>query len=82
AAHLPMLFLQGGRDVQVIDTDWQRWRAACANQHDATFHQYPMLNHLGIAGTGAGSPAEYEQPGHVDPQLVADIADWIRATHR
>ncbi|NUS38326.1 MAG: alpha/beta fold hydrolase, partial [Lysobacter sp.] len=43
AAHLPMLFLQGGRDVQVIDTDWQRWRAAFANQHDATFHHYPML---------------------------------------
>lgn len=79
AARLPMLFLQGGRDVQVGDTDWQRWRSAFAGDPNTTFRHYPALNHLGIAGTGPGSPAEYEQPGHVDPRLAADIADWIDA---
>lgn len=77
--HVPMLLLQGGRDIQVVDADWQRWRGAFANDAQASFHHYPALNHLGIAGTGAGTPAEYDQPGHVDAQLLADIASWVDA---
>ncbi|MBW8823005.1 MAG: alpha/beta fold hydrolase [Xanthomonadales bacterium] len=38
-----------------------------------------ILSHLGIAGTGPQSPAEYAKPGHVDPQLINDIAAWIKA---
>jgi alpha-beta hydrolase superfamily lysophospholipase len=75
--HLPMLLLQGGRDIQVVDTDWQAWRKAFAHERQATFHHYPSLNHLGIAGSGPGTPMEYERPGHVDTQLITDIADWI-----
>lgn len=30
-----------------------------------------------IAGSGPGSLAEYQQPGHVDAALIADIAAWI-----
>jgi len=79
AVHIPMLFLQGGRDIQVVATDWQRWQAAFGHDARATFHRYPMLNHLGIAGNGPGTPAEYEQQGQVDPQLIADIAAWVTA---
>jgi len=75
---LPMLFLQGGRDFQVVDTDWQLWRKGFANAPRATFKHYPTLNHLGIAGEGAGTLAEYNQPGHVDAQLIADTAAWIK----
>ena len=28
ATKQPLLFLQGGRDLQVVDADWQRWRSA------------------------------------------------------
>ena len=79
AAGVPMLLLQGGRDFQVIDTDWQRWRAAFAQDPRARFHHYPALNHLGIAGEGPGSIAEYGRAGRVDTTLVADIAAWIQA---
>ena len=75
---LPMLLLQGGRDFQVIDTDWQLWRKAFADAPRATFHHYPALNHLGIAGEGAGSLDEYQKPGHVDAKLIADVAAWIK----
>jgi dienelactone hydrolase len=75
---LPMLFLQGGRDFQVIDTDWQLWRKALADASRAVFKHYPALNHLGIAGAGPGSLAEYNRPGHVDAQLIADTAAWIK----
>ena len=74
-----MLFLQGGRDFQVLDADWKLWNKQLASDPRATFKHYPTLNHLGIAGQGPGSLAEYNQPGHVDAQLIADTAAWILA---
>ncbi|MDE2406322.1 MAG: alpha/beta fold hydrolase [Xanthomonadaceae bacterium] len=76
---LPMLLLQGARDIQVVDADWQNWRDAFDGDAQATFKLYPKLNHLGIAGEGEGSLAEYQQPGHVDAQLIADVAAWVKA---
>jgi len=79
ALAIPMLLVQGGRDIQVVDTDWQRWQAAFAHDPRATLKHYPALNHLGIAGSGPGGLGEYGVPGHVDATLVADIAAWIQA---
>jgi dienelactone hydrolase len=76
---LPMLVLQGARDIQVVDADWQGWKAAFHDDPKVTFKLYDSLNHLGIAGTGEGSPAEYQQPGHVDARLIDDTAAWIKA---
>lgn len=73
----PMLILQGARDIQVVDADWQNWRAAFHDTPRVTFKLYDALNHLAIPGEGDGSVEEYTRPGHVDPQLIADIADWI-----
>ena len=76
---IPMLLLQGGRDFQVVDTDWQLWKKAFSSDPRATFKHYAALNHLGIAGEGPGTPAEYNKPGgHVDTQLIDDIATWLR----
>ena len=36
------------------------------------FKLYPQLNHLFITGTGKSTPAEYEQPGHVEAQVVGE----------
>ncbi|MEO8365835.1 MAG: alpha/beta fold hydrolase [Pseudoxanthomonas sp.] len=75
---LPMLLLQGGRDFQVVDTDWQLWKKGLSADPRATFMHYPALNHLGIAGEGPGTLAEYSTPGrHVDRQLIDDVATWI-----
>ena len=76
---LPMLLLQGARDIQVVDADWQNWRDAFADDPEATFKLYPKLNHLGIAGEGEGSLTEYQTPGHVDAHLMADVVGWIKA---
>ncbi len=76
---LPMLFLQGARDIQVVDADWQNWRGAFHDNPKVTFKLYDALNHLGIPGEGEGSLAEYQQPGHVEPQLIDDVANWIKA---
>jgi dienelactone hydrolase len=78
AVALPMLVLQGARDIQVVDADWQRWKAAFHDDAQVVFKLYPALNHLGIAGDGPGSLAEYAVPGHVDAQLIDDVAGWVR----
>jgi len=75
---LPVLLLHGGRDFQVIDADWQRWKQGLQGPR-YRFHLYPALNHLGIAGEGPGTLDEYRKPGHVDATLINDIARWVEA---
>ena len=76
-SQLPVLLLQGGRDFQVVDADWQRWQQGLQGPR-YRFHRYPALNHLGIAGEGKGTLDEYRKPGHVDATLLDDIANWVK----
>lgn len=76
---LPMLVLQGARDIQVVDADWQRWRGGFHDNGKVEFKLYEKINHLGIAGEGEGNLAEYANPGHVDAGLINDVAAWIKA---
>jgi hypothetical protein len=78
----PMLVLHGARDFQVFDKDFQILSEALRNRDDVTTKQYPKLNHLFVPGDGPGLPAEYDQPGHVDQQVVDDIAAWIKKRGR
>jgi dienelactone hydrolase len=73
----PVFVLHGGRDYQVTDVDYEGWRRALDGKPNATLTRYPDLNHLMVAGTGKSAPPEYLQPGHVAPQVVADLATWI-----
>lgn len=72
-----VLVLHGGRDIQVVDADWTRWQAGLSGVPYATLKLYPALSHLGIAGEGPGSPADYTTPGRVDDTLLDDLAAWI-----
>lgn len=79
---IPMLFLQGGRDFQVTNTDFDLWKSALQNpdrKGGVAFHYYPDLNHLFMPGQGKSTPAEYEKPGHVSATVVEQIAAWIKA---
>ena len=78
AVALPMLVLQGAQDIQVVDADWQRWKGGFHDDPKVEFKLYPTLNHLGMAVEGEQGPAQYQQPGHVDPSLIADVAGWIQ----
>ncbi|MGN7724704.1 alpha/beta fold hydrolase [Luteimonas sp. 22616] len=79
AVALPMLVLQGAQDIQVVDADWQRWKGGFHDDPKVEFKLYPTLNHFGIAVEGEQGLAQYQQPGHVDPALIADVAKWIQA---
>jgi uncharacterized protein len=75
----PLLILQGGRDYQTGQVDFECWQKSFGTQSRVTFKLYPKLNHLFIAGEGQSTPEEYLQPGHVAEDVVSTIADWIRA---
>jgi dienelactone hydrolase len=76
----PILVLQGGRDYQVtVDDDLPLWRAALAGRDDVDVRVYPDDDHAFVTRDAPSTPADYEQPGHVDPAVVADIANWLLA---
>jgi dienelactone hydrolase len=74
----PILILQGGRDYQVtVQDDLTRWREGLGHQSDVTIRVHDADNHLFFAGTGRSTPADYAAAQHVDPAVIADIAEWL-----
>jgi len=74
---IPLLFLQGGRDFQITSKDFGLWKAGLAGRSNASFQEYPALNHLFISGEGKPGPSDYLNQGNVDPSVIVDIATWI-----
>jgi hypothetical protein len=58
--------------------DFLGWQKQLGKRKDVTFKSYPQLNHLFMVGKGKATPQEYETVGHVDREVIADIADWIK----
>lgn len=76
----PFLVLQGEDDFQVfVEKDFVLWQEVLQNDKDATFINYPGLNHFFIVSEGPfkGTVQEYETPGLVETRVIHDIADWI-----
>ena len=78
AINKPVLILQGMRDYQVTKHDLMLWEYSLGRNKNVTIKTYPNLNHLFFAGEGQSIPSEYNKPGHVDPQVITDIATWIK----
>ena len=79
ALPMPVMYLQGGRDFQVTMKDFEMWKSGLAARKATSFHAYPALNHLFMAGEGKPLPTEYRVPSNVAAQVVNDIATWISA---
>lgn len=76
---IPVLILQGERDYQVTMADFALWKNGLAGHGNVTLKTYPALNHFFFAGTGPATPAEYNVPSHVEPDVISDVAAWIHA---
>src|SRR5262245_29567479 len=74
----PILVLQGERDYQVTMEDFAGWKKVLADKKNARLKSYPNLNHLFATGKGKARPEEYTKEGHVDVEVVDDIAAWIK----
>lgn len=73
----PALVLHGQRDYQVTEEDFCRWKNALSSAPGSRFLLYPELDHLFRRGEGRAKPTDYLNEGHVDAQVVLDIASWI-----
>ncbi|KLO22460.1 DUF3887 domain-containing protein [Marinitoga sp. 1155] len=72
--NVPILILQGKRDYQVTEKDYEILKKYAKN-YDA--YLYNNLNHFFIAGNGKPNPYEYYKEGHVDKKVIEDIVKWI-----
>ncbi|HEY0308047.1 MAG TPA: alpha/beta fold hydrolase [Acidobacteriaceae bacterium] len=83
---IPMLILRGDHDYQVTAEDMNGWRNALSGKPNVTWKVYPGLYHLFMAssspGTGLGTPADYQKPGHVEQAVIEDIASWVETPQK
>ncbi len=77
---MPILVLQGDADFQVFpDKDYTLWQETLADRENAQFHLYKGLNHLMMETQGKRDVTEYDTAGHVDAQVLDDIASFVNA---
>jgi hypothetical protein len=76
---LPILVLQGDKDVQVRkDADFELLRSRVGDGGGrVTYRSFANLNHLFMNVDHESTGAEYGIPAHVDPAVISVIADWI-----
>ena len=75
----PILILQGKRDYQVTNDDYENWEKSLGSRPNVVFKLYEKLNHMFYEGQGLPTPNEYAAVhGSVAEYVVADIAAFIR----
>ena len=78
----PILVMHPEKDVQVsLEKDFKKYQEILAKHPNATFKLYPGLNHAfmpSLYGTIDKALKEFKTEQHVDKQVIADMADWIK----
>lgn len=72
----PVLVLQGGRDFQVTQYDYELWKKTIDEKRLET-RLYSSLNHAFFAGEGGLWSDEYDDLGHVALLVIDDVSAWI-----
>jgi len=75
---IPVFILQGGRDYQVTQEDFDIWKEKLKGRKNTEFKLYKDLNHLFIFGKGKSTPEEYEKQGNFSEDALEDISSWIK----
>jgi len=77
ASSAAILIIQGGRDFQVPDEEFEIWKRELAGRPNITLERLEALDHSMVAGEGPSSLEHYKHPGHVDSRLIELVAEWI-----
>lgn len=72
-----VLVLHGSHDVNSTEKDFQLLSQA-GPASEITAKDYPGLNHLFMPTESMGNGVDELMPGHVSPEVIGDIAAWIR----
>jgi dienelactone hydrolase len=80
---LPVLALEGGRDVQVNVTDFDGLVKILSQRANAKLSTklFPALNHLFMPVAESATGAEYFESNAIPPEVIATIAGWIASLH-
>ena len=76
---VPLLFLQGGKDIQVSAEQLDNWKSALKDRKNAQYQLYPDMMHM--LADYPGEPdgmTEYMVPGNVSEELIDDVASWVK----
>jgi dienelactone hydrolase len=75
----PFLVLQGSKDFQISpEKDFGLYGELLAGRQNAELKLYEGLNHL-FMPSSTGNSDEYQNEGHMDSQVLADITAWIKS---
>lgn len=72
----PLLIMQGGLDQEIDVNDFTSWQNAFSSEQRVEVKYYHGLNHYFIA---VDSPGNYQRAGHMDVQVINDMATWIQS---
>jgi dienelactone hydrolase len=75
---LPLLALQGMKDYQMPPSELDGFLKALGPRQNLTVIRYPTLTHNFTPSDGVPGPKDYLAPKTVDPQVIIDIAEWIK----
>ena len=79
----PMLVMQGEKDFQVkASVDFEMYRKLLEDRDNVTFRLYPGLNHAFVPArfySIADAKKEFTPERHIGPQVLDDLANWIKA---
>ena len=73
----PVLLLQGEEDYQVTMEDFGIWKDALGEKENWQMISYPGLTHVFVPGEKSEGAAVYAREGHVQEDVIADIAAFI-----
>lgn len=74
----PMLLLQGDKDIQVPGTELGSWMEDLSGRENVEYKLYPNMTHFLFNFAGEPTGQEYALPNNVAPELVEDIAAWVK----
>ena len=75
---IPMFIARGTKDYQSPEIDFQMLRDSLAARSNVVFKTYPDCFHPFIRTEASPGPWNYEMIGHVVPDLIADLVEWIQ----
>ncbi|WP_102273751.1 serine aminopeptidase domain-containing protein [Cytobacillus massiliigabonensis] len=77
--NVPLLLLQGGKDIQVPASNLENWKTALKDRNDVQYKLYPDMMHMLVNMKGEPNGiTEYMTPGNVPVEFLDDIAEWVK----
>ena len=78
----PLLVIQGGRDFEIGQDDFEAWQAALSANPLAQYQYFGNLNHLLMEGVGKSNPQEYQVQSSVSSKVIEAMVTFIEDNSR